>query len=357
MDPHFARLMEGLSLSAAKLSSGGVPDNSSKGDSSLLSNINGRTVPQHGVSSHYVQQHPSDSNTPTPSTNKRNTRTVEHIVHNNGALGTPALGITHAPPKSSPPRPERVMKHLALLESVASESARMVSSGPHPSVGVVDASPPSHPGPSSSVPPMLHNFSPLQQHCLPVMPYRPSAVMQTFIPTPPIRNVDPLTTQMRSRPMTSNGVHGYSHSTPTQTPMRPARHGTNLSMHQGNLLNILGGDNRQPDFALHHQRARPINTSIGGMAPIPVIDISPRPRQIPAVTSLPTMANGLPTVAFTGPVVGPHLSMPLTSGNLINPAQHMNDRSHLLSLLNPSINPQSKAAIMPNLNMDATRRN
>ena len=375
MDPHFARLMEGLSLSAAKLSaisSEGLPVASNKPATSTVEGEAARAneaVPLPEVDAEYDA--PLDSKSDI--VNKR--KDLVGLPNGGTVVPTPS-GVTITQQTPTSPHPARRLKHLALLESVASESARMVSLDVRPTFGTQDAKEQGiraaiHPGLSSSVPPILRNIPsppplpPLHSATNFITSHGPTHNVNTpappFIPPVRLQNIDPPTSHMPTRTMTSNGIHDSVVTPFLYNPAsRPTRHGANLSLHQGNLLHILGSDKSQPNVPLSPVTGRFVNRVPDTMPQPPLRypnNVSPHlPRSLSVVPPLST-AFGIQPGPLTGPIAAPGLMMPIAPEKFMYPANSSSDRTRLLSLLKPNSNPPSKAPIMPILNADTARRN
>jgi hypothetical protein len=114
MDPHFARLMQGLSLSAAKLTADSMDE--PLGVDGKLAGSEGKVEPSSGapgvVEPTNIGGHPAIGQVPN---------SVD--THNDGANEATKTSISVAKSPLGPlPQQERVMKHLALLESLGHEN-------------------------------------------------------------------------------------------------------------------------------------------------------------------------------------------------------------------------------------------
>lgn len=339
-DPHFARLMKGLTLSATKLPAATADEDQTE---PLLSGLQGTMPP---VKTQSTLEDVSLSQRQSLTTNHRNNPIITSDQMN---ASRQDVDVDHTSQKPTSPRPERTMKHLALLESLASESARMASSPDSQSLSFahelryrgVPMHSTNRPGPSSSVPPIradMSSLSNLQGSNNRGLVANGFAQLDTlngavppFISTASHRKIDPCASQLHIRPMTSHSIHSDMMSQATNIA---SRRGANVSMHQGNLLNILGGQASLPFLP----------------APSQFVDAISAPALQPTRpftnTTAPQMSRSSrvapPYLMSVGPITSPGLAMPFVLGNL-NPVNNSSDRMQLLSLLqvNPSPAKQS----------------
>jgi len=165
-----------------------------------------------------------------------------------------------------------------------------------------------------------------------------------------IANNDPFTV----RPMTSHAV--------LPPALSPKRHGPNMSMHQGHLLNLLGGPSGPAHYAPQYQPHN-FNRMLQGQAPPPPApqpqfngfpSQAPAPQLLRVVPPPPSMfaSNSGP---LTAPIFGPNPNLnAMVNMQLGAPPPLAPQRAqHLLSLLNPNTTAQAT----PNLTADATRPN
>ena len=336
LDPHLARLLAGLSSSASR--------SSSKEDSQSTATID--TVVNRAESDPNLNSIP-ESTMPVKQV-KKGDPTISATQSSNPTSPTSLSSVTphqadqlSASSSSHTVIANRHLKHLALLESVANES-NTLSSGP--------------PGVPMHLP---HNIPPLPGHPLPSSPAFPARFDTRSIPPhpsgnlgppPPMRGIggssfrnqpfvpasnDPFTV----RPMTSHASHPLT--------LSPRRHGPNMSMHQDQLLNILGGPIGPvaparfppPQFSLSHM----MNGAQVRQGPM----YAPRPNgispQIQAHAPAPQPLRVVPPPLGVFPNNPGPLTAPMVANNT-NPTIHLKGTSaptpervhHLLSLFQSS---------------------
>ncbi|KAH8120315.1 hypothetical protein DFH11DRAFT_52447 [Phellopilus nigrolimitatus] len=359
MDPHFARLLSGLSSSAKKPLSNeqiesrpmSITPISGKSNSAnpAVENMLGHSRDMNSPAKIAFTDRPSPSkesmHLQSPSTSSANSsfsssRSNSSSVTVMAKSPKPSTFEPSIPPLSV----DRHLKHLALLESVAQESA--VSSSIPVSRSTV------HPGLTSSVPP---SFLP-ESRSIPPSGLFPSGPVH---PSTAVGRTDPsVDDPFTVRPRTSQAVFPPS-------PPAVRRHGPNLSMHQGSLLSILSGPNGVsthglPPFPAPHPNSiftRPEATPlINGNIPPPSFQHQAQSfvPQPPRVMPPPPGAFQLNPQPF--PVSLVPTGQPSFPGSVMTPGvnnPHAPNRAHLLSLLNPN----TMAGPTSILHADATRPN
>lgn len=344
MDPHFSRLLASLSSSASKAH---VHE-----ESELTNNV---------ASAPSLRSQVDSASLPTSSStlNVAQSCKVDAVATVQSVPSLPPTPPDHADQPSSSAPIDRRLKHLALLESVAKESNSM-SSLRNQNVDFIQG------------PQLLRNIPPVPAHAVSsnssfstrfdTRSIPPHADGNVGPPPPPIRNVQPLnrptflatkSDPFTVRPMTSNAVLPPS--------LSPKRHGPNLSMHQGHLLNLLGGPSgpvAQARFAPQYQ-PHTFNGMLRGQAPPPpqpqfngIPSQAPAPHLLRVVPPPPGMFASNPG-PLTAPISGPNInSTPMGSMQMSAPPPPQRAQ-HLLSLLNPN----NTTHVIPNLTADATRPN
>lgn len=355
MDPHFARLLNGLTMSANK---------SPVVSKDLASRPSAQSSPLKTTQDTIAYPVP---NAPTPfsttatseSLSTNVDRPAELIQEPPPVTSTPTitLPMTPVPPavSATPAVVDRHLKHLALLESVAkeatspssplSETRQMVSSrctNDFPTTGMYHEVP-------SALPTVGKDYRPQP-------PYPHTSHHSTFSqsvtaqsngrpPFPRLMNSPPVV-----RPMTSHAI--------LPPPMQIRRQGPNMSIHQGKLLSILGGQSAAAN--------RPLHPSVNGIVEPGHAFINATNQASPAIQSQsPPVAQPLSVLTplrSTFPLnAGPH-SAPIYPAippqplfNTVGP-NGVNDfrvpgRMQLHSLVNPNGNARST----PTLTTDFSR--
>lgn len=344
MDPHFSRLLASLSSSASKalVHEESAPTNNVASAPSLCSQVDSSSLPTSSSTLNVAQSCKADAVAIVPS-----------------VPSLPPTPSDHADQLSSSAPIDRRLKHLALLESVANESNSM-SSLMNQSVDFILG------------PQLLRNIPPVPAHAVTstssfstrfdTRSIPPHAGGNVGPPPPPIRNAQPMnrptfpatkSDPFTVRPMTSNAVLPPS--------LSPKRHGPNMSMHQGHLLNLLGGPSGSVAQARYAPQCQPrtFNGMLQGQAPPP----PPQPQfnGIPSQAPAPYLLRVVPPppgmfANNPGPLTAP-ISSPNTNstsmGSMQMSAPPPQRAQHLLSLLNPN----NTAQAIPNLTADATRPN
>lgn len=369
MDPHFARLLSGLSLSASKPSINGdselrptsVTPTSAK--SSLASatekNKNALELPNVPTAERTRSPLLQSLGSAEPLLSLLSAKSPSDSTRSDSSIVTTRPQSARPAPSESvvqPPASDRHLKHLALLESVAQE---LPTSPSAPTARQFV-----HPGPPQSVPPFGSDGRPIHLGGLNSFgaPRGPAPFNGTGPVAPPMSN-DPFTV----RPMTSQALF--------PPPPSVRRHGPNASMHQGSLLSILSGPNGLPvnGPAPFHpvQQFGPMNGHgsipfAAGVAPHPSFG-SPMHGQ--ALPSQPLRVMAPPAGVFqhnngNGPLTAPlpppsslsQQHLPYASFNAPGHAQKAPppNAAHLLSLLN-----FNNGIVRPSttLHADATRPN
>ncbi|KAL5495271.1 DCP2 [Sanghuangporus weigelae] len=339
MDPHFARLLNGLTLSASKAAlnddvegrptsitptsaQSSLPSAKDSEESSLDQSI----LPNGGGarSSSDTSGNPLESSGVKSPSNSYKSDSSVMTIRSQSTQPTSSAALLPIPAS------DRHRKHLALLESVARELAL---STPSPAARQLI-----HPGQPSSVPPMSFNAENSFHNPAGALPingtFSPASFNSAGRPPPGLN--DPFAV----RPMTSQALFPSSPSVP--------RHGPNMSMHQGSLLSILTGPNHlAPNGpvpfrgALHSQG--PVPYVAGPLQPLPFAP----PAQMHTYAPQPLRVMPPPPGSFhlnPGPLTAPlapppglmQPSFPQHGRNMTLNTQKTSspNASQLLSLLN-----------------------
>lgn len=350
VDTHFARLLSSLSLSAKD-----VPFDVASSNSPAAS-----STPTPADSPVKASQSSSPSLRTEASSNEIESQGTDRTLQ--GSLASPPSNISLSvspnnhdhPSHPVPAAPEiagqppvldtsRRMKQLALLESLANESMGT----PQPSMRfgqptqssngasfLPSAPPPLHP---SSVPPP---FAPLDQRFLgnngvPGRQLIPPQGYRNFVNPHvqlPIYN-DPI----QGRPMTSNAI-----LPPPLAQRRLMHHGSTMSLHQGNLLTILGSNgssNAMPNHSLDPSRALPGNAA---SHPAAFSGIPPQNVRANGMHGLVVVPPPMRAVQ-NGPRTAPLMMQQQQQHAIMNGISHPNGLRHtppnkaqLLSILTPN---------------------
>lgn len=237
----------------------------------------------------------------------------------------------------------RRMKHLALLESVANESicapiqpSRHQGQPTHIPNGSAfqERPPPPSLPPHSSVPPP---FVPLDQRFVPSRQAMPQQGYRNFVnPHVHLLNVnDPI----QGRPMTSNAV-----LPPSVAQRRLMHHGSAMSLHQGNLLFILGSngsppivmEGQGPSTGMPTQMFDPTRTTLGSPAPLhPILgNVPPQNIRQNGLTVVPPPARMIQNGPLTAPLMKP--SQQNSVFHPSGPRHTPPNKAQLLSILTPN---------------------
>lgn len=352
IDPHFARLLNGLTLSASKPAlNGDAQDRATSitptsAQSSLPSAKEGSETNTDHVMPDNGDAIPSSRTSGKPSGSSgaksplRSYRSDSSVVAIRPQSTQPVSSATMLPSPAS----DRHRKHLALLESVAQELALSTPSSTTRQFF--------HPGQPSSVPPMLLN--PENSLHSPAGTLQANSSIHPVPLNPACRPPAPvLNDSFVVRPMTSQGLF------PPSPNVR--HHGPNMSMHQDSLLSILTGPShptpRGPD-PFRGPVHGPAPYMAGPARPLPF----PPPVQSQALVPQPLRIMPPPPGSFhlnpgplTAPLASPGMPQPPIHQhglNMTNNAQKTSspNASQLLSLLNSNTTakPTTTNAIRPN---------
>lgn len=372
MDPHFARLLNGLSLSASKPLSHGQPElrPTSVTPTAAKNKVSASSEEKKSVTkSPVIPKEINRSLSPIVQAsvnNQLSLSNVQNLLSSSNPSNLPLIGRPQTAFSLSSistlngPSGNRHAKHLALLESVAQEatSKSPVTTSRQP----VSLPPmtPSQSRPDIHVPP-AHNHLPGGRH-----PGSQGTLPSLMRPVPPADDA------FTVRPMTSQAVF------PPGPPVR--RHGPNLSIHQGSLLSILSGSTPAPPsttgpapfMGLPPYVLNKANNAGQGNPPFVPIGITGNPVGTPQTSPLRMRQPPLgPAPPLNNPLVAPlvqnhtqihpqpHPSLPGVNGlPIINsmasrPPIAAANSANLLSLLNTRPTPTT----VPKLQTDVTRPN
>ncbi|KAI5124704.1 hypothetical protein M0805_004310 [Coniferiporia weirii] len=336
IDPHFARLLSGLTLSASKTLLDGQSEPRATSVTPTSAKINPKAVIEGEATS--VSQSPSTDAGQSPlrkavdASQASLVSSLDSILISsrpNGSSVTIRPQSTHSaiPESHMPPPPaDRRLKHLALLESVAQESAVMTSPTPPVRSAV-------HPGPPLSVPPLPFRA---EDQVVLSQNFLPPSVVQHHVP-PAARQAslqigDPFTV----RPMTSQAAFPPSPFARQAVP--------NLNARQGSLLSILSGPSDLPAHNLQFRVCHANGAMLGLGSPFVSggVQEPQLPRQTQPQALAPQPIRMMPDVFQVNPgsLTGPHTLAPIhpyiyRPGTVTNAnGSQTANRTHLLSLLN-----------------------
>lgn len=346
-DAHFARLLTSLTLSAKEVPFD-VPSSSSPAASSTPTPADSPVKESHSSS-------PSLSTSGSFDVGSQGTdRTLQRTLASPSS--NISLSVSPKPsdlPSTSQPAvaseiverlpvsdPARRMKHLALLESVANESM----STPYPSMtfgqptqantGTVRPAFTPLPHHPSSVPPP---FAPLDQRFLGnnIVPGRQPVPPQGYgnFVNPHVQ-LPTYTDPIHGRPLTSNAI-----LPPPLAQRRLMHHGSTMSLHQGNLLSILGSNGPSNVAPQTFDNAHAL---AGNAAPHPAaLPGAPPQFRTNGMNGLVVVPPSMRSVQ-NGPRTAPLLAPQQQHQPIMNGAVHPNGLRHpssnkaqLLSILTP----------------------
>lgn len=352
VDTHFARLLSSLTLSAKE-----VPFDMASSSSPAAS-----STPTPADSPVKASQSSSPSLS-APASNddagpQRTDGELQHSLTSPPSVTGPSVS-SNTLGHTSPPLPSlleihghlpiqdttRRLKHLALLESVANEllgapSQSLRHSGQPALIHRATAfQVPPHP--PSSVPPP---FIPVDQRFLssnnaPVRQAIPPQGYRNFV-NPPI-HLPNYNDPIQGRPLTSNAI-----LPPPLAQRRLMHHGSAMSLHQGNLLTILGSNampGRVPSTGVPAQVFDSSHALLGNFVP-PHPTLSNAPSQNGRLHGVHSLAVHPPSARTVqnGPLTAPLMmqSQQPTMNNIIystGPRHTPPNKAQLLSILTPNI--------------------